>query len=77
MVAYTACYTQIDSGYMGQLLEWPEIITEGKSIEECRLMLEDATREMIAVYKEDGLPIPQTRMLLESIAIEDAPKAAV
>ena len=77
MPVYTGCYTQVESGYMGQLLEWPEVVTEGRSIEECRLMLEDATREMIAVYKEDGLPIPQGHTLFETITIEDVPKAAV
>jgi hypothetical protein len=39
---YTAKYTKITSGYMGQLVEWPEVITEGKDIEECRYMLKDA-----------------------------------
>lgn len=33
---YKAKYTKIPSGYMGQLVEWPEIITEGKTLEECR-----------------------------------------
>jgi len=45
--SYTAKYTKIDSGYMGQLVEWPEVITEGQDIEECRSMLRDALREMI------------------------------
>ena len=27
---------------MGQLVEWPEVITEGKTIEECREVLRDA-----------------------------------
>ncbi len=57
MQTYTACYTKTETGYTGQLLEWPDIISEGVSIDECREMLEDATREMIAVYREDGLPI--------------------
>jgi predicted RNase H-like HicB family nuclease len=43
---------------MGQLVEWPAVITEGKTLDECRAMLEDALHEMIAVCKEDGLPIP-------------------
>ena len=30
MISYTAKYTKIASGYMGQLVEWPEVITEGK-----------------------------------------------
>ena len=44
---YTAKYTKISSGYMGQLVEWPEVVTEGKTLEECREMLKDALREMV------------------------------
>ena len=43
---YTAKYTRISSGYMGQLVEWPEVVTEGKDIEDCRAMLRDALQEM-------------------------------
>ena len=56
--SYTARYTKIDSGYMGQLVEWPEVVTEGKTIEECREMIEDALREMIAAYREQEKEIP-------------------
>ena len=55
---YTACYTKIETGYMGQLVEWPEVITEGATIEECREMLFDAAREMAIAYKECGKAIP-------------------
>lgn len=34
---YTAIYTPIPSGYLGQLLDWPEVVTEGKTVEECRI----------------------------------------
>lgn len=44
---YTAKYTKIESGYMGQMVEWPEVVTEGRDLEECRTMLRDALREMI------------------------------
>jgi len=54
MKSYTAKYTKISSGYMGQLIEWPEVITEGKTIEECREMLRDALREMMQAYKQQG-----------------------
>ena len=30
---HTAKYTRIDSGYMGQLVEWPEVVTEGTTLE--------------------------------------------
>lgn len=49
---YTAKYTKIKSGYMGQLVEWPEVVTEGGTLEECRAMLQDALREMIRAYRQ-------------------------
>jgi predicted RNase H-like HicB family nuclease len=55
---YTAKYTKIDSGYMGQLIEWPEVITEGKTIEECREMLQDALHEMVIAYHQQDKEIP-------------------
>ena len=33
-MTYTAKYTKIDSGYMGQLVEWPEVLTEGSTLED-------------------------------------------
>jgi len=55
---YTAKYTKIEAGYMGQLVEWPEVVTEGKTLEECREMLHDALREMITAYRQQGREIP-------------------
>jgi len=49
---YTANYTKISSGYMGQLVEWPEVITEGETLDDCREMLQDALRELIAAYRQ-------------------------
>jgi len=37
---------------MGQLVEWPEVVTEGRDIEECRAMLSDALCEMIQAYRQ-------------------------
>lgn len=68
--SYTAKYTKISSGYMGQLLEWPEVITEGKTIDECREMLRDALREMVLAYKQQGREIPLGGGLLEQVLIE-------
>jgi len=67
---YTAKYTKIDTGYMGQLIEWPEVVTEGKNLEECREMLRDALHEMIKAYKEQGKEIPIGRALIEQIPVE-------
>ena len=67
---YTAVYSRISSGYMGQFVEWPEIVTEGKTIEECRAMLEDALKEMIQAYRQQGLKIPSGHSLFEQIMVE-------
>jgi predicted RNase H-like HicB family nuclease len=68
--SYTAKYLKIDSGYMGQLVEWPEVITEGNNIDECRELLKDAVGEMILAYKQQGKEIPLGGGLLEQVLIE-------
>jgi len=58
--SYTAKYAKISSGYMGQLVEWPEVVTEGKTIEECREMLRDALQEMMQAYRQQNKEMPLT-----------------
>jgi predicted RNase H-like HicB family nuclease len=67
---YTAKYLKIKSGYMGQLVEWPEVITEGKTLEECRELLQDALREMVSAYKQQEKEMPLGKALLEQIPVE-------
>ncbi|MEA1951913.1 MAG: type II toxin-antitoxin system HicB family antitoxin, partial [Planctomycetota bacterium] len=67
MVNYTAKYTKIEAGYVGQLVEWPEVVTEGSDLEECREMLRDALHEMILAYKQLGKEIPQGNALIEQL----------
>ena len=67
---YTAKYTKITSGYMGQLIEWPEVVTEGKDIEECRIMLRDALNEMVLAYMEQRKELPLGGALIEQVPIE-------
>ncbi len=70
LITYTAKYTKTNSGYMGQLIEWQEVITEGESLEECRAMLQDATKEMVLAYRQQNKEIPIGGSLLEQIPIE-------
>ena len=76
---YTAKYTEITSGYMGQLIEWPEVVTEGKDIEECRMMLRDALNEMLLAYKQQRKEIPLGGALIEQVPVEvqDVPKSTI
>lgn len=69
-LSYTAKYTKIGTGYMGQLVEWPEVVTEGRTIEECREVLKDALHQMVLAYQEQGKEIPHGGGLLEQIPIE-------
>ena len=68
--SYTARHTKIDSAYMGQLVEWPEVITEEKTIEECREMLRDALREMIKACHQQNGKIPPGSDLIEQVVVE-------
>lgn len=70
LMTYTAKYTKIDSGYMGQLVEWPEVITEGSTLEDCREMLQDALHEMIMAYHQQNQEIPIGGALLEQMPVE-------
>jgi predicted RNase H-like HicB family nuclease len=70
MINYTAKYTKIASGYIGQLVEWPEVVTEGKDLEDCRVMLRDALNEMILAYNELGKEIPLGNALIEQLSVE-------
>ena len=70
LTTYTAKYTKIGSGYMGQLVEWSEVVTEGKTIEECREMLKDALQEMIMAYRQQGKEVPIGQCLLEQLPVE-------
>ena len=67
---YTAKYTPIDSGYMGQIVEWPEVVTEGSTLEKCRAMLEDALKEMIAAYADMKKTPPLNKAIFEQILVE-------
>ncbi len=70
MVLYTAKYVRIPSGYMGQLVEWPEVVTEGETLEACRAMLSDALAEMVRAYADLGRELPPGNALIEAMPVD-------
>ena len=70
MVNFTAKYTKTSSGYMGQVVEWSEVVTEGRDLEECRSMLRYALNEMVLAYQQIGKEIPAGNALIEQLPIE-------
>jgi hypothetical protein len=61
---FPAKYTKIPSGYLGLLMKWPEVVTEGKDLKGCRAMLRDAPQEMILPYRQQGSEIPPGNALI-------------
>jgi len=51
---------------MGQLVDWREVITEGKTLDDCRATLCDALHEMILAYRDLGKTIPQRIFYIRS-----------
>lgn len=74
---FTACYTKLEHGYMGQLLEWPNVITCGNDLYDCTEMLKDAAREMARAYYDDGEVIPQESLIVKPISIPLEDKAFI
>lgn len=71
---FTACYTKLEENYiMGQLLEWPNVITSGENMKDCEEMLKDAAHEMMLAYKDEGMKIPNPSIIVKpiSIAVEE------
>jgi predicted RNase H-like HicB family nuclease len=57
-VTLTAVFTPENSWTMAQLVEWPTVVTCGRTVDEAREMLLDAAREMIASYRDEGREPP-------------------
>ncbi len=54
-LGFTVVYTPIEDGwYMAQVLELPEAISQGSTIEEAREMIRDAVRMLLEVRREDA-----------------------
>ena len=70
VIHYAATYTPIPSGYLGQLVDWPEVVTEGRTLQECRALLADALHEMLLAYRELDKPIPEPLHVAEQLAVE-------
>jgi len=55
---------------MGQLIEWPEVISEGRTLEACRESLRDALSEMVKAYRQLKRKVPIGGGLIEQLPVE-------
>ena len=73
---FTAVFTPDENGWtMAQLAEWPAVVTCGRTVDEARELLLDASREMIASYRDEGRepPIGTARAICRQLGIPPPP----
>jgi predicted RNase H-like HicB family nuclease len=59
MLEYHAAYYLVEDGwYMAKVLDFPGVVTQGKTLNSARRMLRDALREMALWNLEGGKPFP-------------------
>jgi predicted RNase H-like HicB family nuclease len=57
---YHAAYYAIEDGwYMAKLLDFPGVLTQGRTLEKARGMLRSALRDMVEWEIKDGRPLPR------------------
>jgi predicted RNase H-like HicB family nuclease len=59
MLEYHAAYFhQADGWCLAEVVDFPGVASQGKTLRAARLMIRDALKLMAASYVEDGLPLP-------------------
>ncbi len=60
MLEYHAAYYQIEDGwYMATVLDFPGVITQGRTLKSARTMVKDALQLRAEVTLEEGQPLPR------------------
>lgn len=61
MIEYKAgFYEDRENGwFLAKVLDFPGVVTQGRTLDKARRMLHDALREMTEWLLEDGQPLPQ------------------
>jgi len=61
MREYHAAYYQIEDGwYMAEVMDFPGVISQGRTLRSARRMIRDALRLMAEWYVEEGVPLPNS-----------------
>ncbi len=60
MLEYHAAYYPVEDGWhMVRCLDFPGVISQGKTLRSARFMIRDALREMAQWFMEEGKPLPR------------------
>jgi predicted RNase H-like HicB family nuclease len=59
MLEYHAAYSEGEGGwYIVELLDFPGVLSQGKTLSSARRMIKDALKLMAESFLEDGQPLP-------------------
>jgi predicted RNase H-like HicB family nuclease len=59
MLEYHAAYYQEESGwYVVEVVDFPGVVSQGKTLKSARWMIRDALKQMAEVYVGQGQPLP-------------------
>jgi predicted RNase H-like HicB family nuclease len=60
MLEYHAAYYKEESGwYVVRLIDFPGVLSQGRTLQSARRMIRDALQSMADWYMEDGQPMPK------------------
>jgi predicted RNase H-like HicB family nuclease len=60
MLEYHAAYYEIEDGwYMAEVLDFPGVLSQGRTLRSARVMIRDALRLMAECYLEENHPLPK------------------
>jgi predicted RNase H-like HicB family nuclease len=60
MLQYHAAYfKQEDGWYVVQLVDFPGVASQGKTLRSARMMIRDALKLMAECHVEEGMPLPR------------------
>ena len=60
MLEYHAAYYEIEDGwYMAEILDYPGVLSQGRTLRSARRMIRDALRLMVECHMEQGQPLPR------------------
>ena len=70
-LAYTVVYEKDEGGYVVTVPALPGVVTEGRTLEEARLMAADAIKCYVESLLKDGEPVPlEQEVNLEKVEVE-------
>jgi predicted RNase H-like HicB family nuclease len=85
VLSYHAAYYPIEDGwYMVRMLDFPGVISQGRSVEHARKMIKDALCLMVEYKLEQGEPLPRSNsrardkkaILIEAIRLKIGARTA-